>query len=221
MTARTPDKLTSVSRIGARLIVAGFSSGLAACLPLKDLDTYSAGSPPAPPPITVDDASAPPPVDVPPEIIVGPLQPDASASPADAGPALDAAPDGGSCDGPGEAVGPDGQGCYRLVAIAASWIAAQAECVDWGGHLVTVASEAEDDYLATRSDGDDIWIGLNDGAVEGQMVWVNGEPIVIDEPWAANQPDDFQNEDCVEKRGQDGLWNDRACGAPHVYICER
>ncbi|MET0412052.1 MAG: C-type lectin domain-containing protein [Polyangiaceae bacterium] len=191
---------------------------LCACTPLSDLGSYSAGTPP---PAVTADASASPPTDVPPEIVIGPFQPGPdAAAPVDAGPVPDAAADAGACDGPGEAVGPGGQGCYRFVAVAATWNAAQLECVSWGGWLVTAKSEAEDDYLATRTGGSDIWIGLSDVADEGQMVWIDGAPLGTAN-WAAAQPDNFQNEDCVEKRGQDAFWNDRACAAPHAYICER
>lgn len=220
MTASAPDNINGVSRrCRALAYLASWPlCWLAACTPLSDLDTYAEGSPPLAP---TADASAAPPSDVPPEIIIGPIQPGADAAVVeDAGPELDAAPDGGACDGPGEAVGPGGQGCYRFVAVAASWNAAQIECTGWGDSLVVVTSQAEDAYLATRADGEDIWLGLSDFVAEGQLVWVDGEPFDY-ENWAVAQPDNFQNEDCVEKRGQDAFWNDRACVAPHAYICER
>jgi hypothetical protein len=223
VTASAPDNISGVSRSCRPLAcVASWQiCWLCACTPLSDLGSYSEG---APPPAVTADAGVSPPTDEPaPEIVVGPLQPvaDAAAAPGDAVErAPDAAADGGVCDGPGEAVGPGGQGCYRFVAVAATWNAALAECVSWGGWLVTAKSEAEDDYLATRTGGDDIWIGLSDVADEGEMVWLDGAPLGAAN-WADGQPDNFQNEDCVEKRGQDALWNDRSCFAPHFYVCER
>jgi lectin-like protein len=192
---------------------------LSACTPLSDLSSYSEGQPLA----AGGDENASEPA-VPPEIVLGPLQPvtDAGASIADAEPALDAALDAGfPCTGDGELVAPGGQGCYRFVATGASWNNARLECERWGGWLVTVSSEQEDDFLATQTDVD-VWLGLSDIAAEGQMVWVDGEPFGY-RNWLAMQPDNFGNdEDCVEKRAAGGGWNDRPCNtAPRAYFCER
>jgi hypothetical protein len=192
---------------------------LAACTPMSDLDSYTEGQPIVAAP---SDASAPEPEPVPPEITLGPLQPsDAGADPADAA-ALDAGLDAGpECGGEGEIVGPDGQGCYRFVANAVSWSAASLDCQRWGGWLVAVGSAQEDAFLSAQTNVD-VWLGLSDSAVEGQMVWVNGESSTY-RNWLPMQPDNFGNdEDCVEKRNMGGTWNDRPCdGAPRAYFCER
>jgi hypothetical protein len=158
-----------------------------------------------------------------PEIVIGPIAPTADAGAnEDAGGELDTRADAGfSCTGDGEIVSPEEQGCYRFVAQAASWNAARLECERWGGWLVAIGSDAEEDFLSEAADVD-VWIGLSDIATEEQMVWANGEPLGHTN-WAAMQPDDFgDDEDCVEKRNAGGAWNDRPCnGAPRAYFCER
>lgn len=233
--ARTPRVSASIRLraigLGALLACALGSSGLSSCLPLDDLSTHTIGSgrvdagrfdlspaPDADPSLEAADASSRP------EELGEPLP---LVPPADAGaltgseqPATDAASPL-ACEGEGEFESPDGQSCYRSTADIASWFGARAACLEWGGDLVSIESPQEDEFLSERVRVE-VWIGANDLDVEGSYVWADGTPVEY-ENWSVAQPDNFQGqEDCVEKRVEDGAWNDRPCGGDdQEYVCER
>jgi hypothetical protein len=160
--------------------------------------------------------------------------------PADAGgtaPAPREAPDAGSsvpadaepprpnetpldCQGPGEFAGAAGMGCFVWVAELETWTAAQAACAEWGGTLARIDSLAEDELLADHMSADS-WIGANDRAVEGGLLWDDGGALGFTN-WAEAQPDDSgEDEDCVEKLERNAQWNDARCSQPNAYFCER
>jgi hypothetical protein len=121
--------------------------------------------------------------------------------------------------------------CYRFVAARAAWEAAEADCVGWGGHLASITSPEEHDFvkdlvlreLPDAGAGDGVWIGLNDRATEGAWVWSSGEAFGFDafatgEP-GLNDPD----RNCVFQYGpvHKGTWDDFKCLVAGEYVCER
>eukprot|EP00965_Chrysotila_dentata_P162551 5367452-Pleurochrysis_carterae.AAC.3 len=91
-----------------------------------------------------------------------------------------------------------------------TWHEAKAACARDGNILAEINSQAENDVLQALSQGDDVWIGLNDLDNEGQFVWdgTGGEPTFA--PWESAQPDNFEGlEHCVHLRGS--RWNDQRC----------
>ena len=90
------------------------------------------------------------------------------------------------------------------------------------GHVVTITSAAEQDFLfsafpwpsdRTRT------IGLSDAEEEGKFRWVTGEPLVFTS-WNNGEPNDTNNsEDYVELR-RDKLWNDNNAADLREYIVE-
>lgn len=110
---------------------------------------------------------------------------------------------------------------YYLLA-ASTWRDAEAQAVKLGGHLATVRSKAEQDWIVNTFYGwggdtnRSLWIGLNDSRTEGQFVWTSGEPVTYTN-WRSGEPNDaFGDEDYTEMmidgamRGQPdfGQWND-------------
>ena len=104
------------------------------------------------------------------------------------------------------------------------WTASEQEAVSLGGHLVTINSQQEQDWVwaafgnyggVRRS----LWIGLNDLSNEGVFTWINGEPVAYLN-WLQGQPDNNTpvGEDYVHMMGNDrngelpgsyyGKWND-------------
>jgi hypothetical protein len=200
-----------------------------ACLPTTDLSSYAEEGPsPLPSNSGGNGGSG----GTPPEIVPGPLQngPDAAApgnggssSTPDAAVITDAGASGRSCTGNGEFSSANGASCYGLFPAVQAWATAQATCVDWGGTLVIIQSNAEDQFLQQNISGD-TWIGASDQANEDSFVWVNGTPVQFTN-WAASQPDNFGgSEDCVEKRfTANGAWNDVPCTSMTAkgVLCEK
>ncbi|HBU49116.1 MAG TPA: hypothetical protein DEB46_12480, partial [Myxococcales bacterium] len=108
------------------------------------------------------------------------------------------------------------------VRIRRSWLQAEDFCQTWGGHLVSIQNQADqnrlDDYV--RSPGE-IWIGFNDRDQEGQWRWVGRESDY--RRWGNGQPDNWgPGEDCAAMWNRvNGRWNDAICSQPKAFLCER
>ena len=87
---------------------------------------------------------------------------------------------------------------------------AEATAKRFGGHLATITSQEENDFITSLIENGKhaaYWIGGTDRASEGSFAWSTGEAMAY-QNWAANQPDDYaQNEDCMEIY-RSGQWND-------------
>lgn len=124
--------------------------------------------------------------------------------------------------------------CYRLEADELPFAAARDACTARGGHLVTIADAAENDFVL-QVHGDDHWLGANDGrddrtAGVGDYAWVSGEPWSY-EHWEGGQPNAHAidcpdesggahcHEHCAYQNGA-GNWLDRACWNTIAVVCE-
>ncbi|MFK7807264.1 MAG: HYR domain-containing protein [Saprospiraceae bacterium] len=68
---------------------------------------------------------------------------------------------------------------YYISNNSATWPVAEANCQSLDGHLVTINSESENDFIDANVDVM-VMIGLNDEASEGNLEWSSGEPLVYD-----------------------------------------
>ncbi|NUN14146.1 MAG: CotH kinase family protein [Myxococcales bacterium] len=107
---------------------------------------------------------------------------------------------------------------YWKCMTAATQAAAQTSCVALGGGLVVLESAQEAQWLNSQMGGQSYWIGLTDIAVEGKFVWNNGAPVTYTN-WAPGEPNNANNEDCVQTVGN-YQWNDIGCTVSLVYMCE-
>ncbi len=129
-----------------------------------------------------------------------------------------AATNGYVCEDDGWRIAPTDHHAYRFVKHLVDWNGAVAECAAMGGHLATVSSTAENDFIASYEYGD-MWLGANDIAVDGAFVWITGEPFSF-MAWAAGEPNNAGGpEDCLQQRRGLG-WNDSNCAALFGYVCE-
>lgn len=119
--------------------------------------------------------------------------------------------------------GDGGNGHYYLLSSSEStWLDAEAEAVSLGGHLVSITSQEEQDFVvSTFLSGDDAnnvyWIGINDSESEGTYVWSSGEAVTYTN-FNPGEPNNFRgvedygtiNWHLVNGRadGQLGDWND-------------
>lgn len=84
----------------------------------------------------------------------------------------------------------NGHDYYLLTS--ASWPVSEAEAITLGGHLVTINDAAENNWVYSTfsyPSGTDraLWIGLNDAAVEGELVWPDGAPLGYSNWYSPNQ----------------------------------
>lgn len=68
-----------------------------------------------------------------------------------------------------------------------TWVQAESYAVSVGGHLVTINDQAEQDWLSAIFTDPNLWIGMNDRAVEGSMVWSSGEQVTYTN-WTVGEP---------------------------------
>ena len=93
-------------------------------------------------------------------------------------------------------------------------------CQTYSANLVTVRNQEENVYIQHRLNGAKGWIGLNDMDIEGTFVWADNKTNNFTY-WAKNQPNDFNNQDCVHTLGvrHSFMWNDVSCDTCHNYTC--
>ncbi len=88
---------------------------------------------------------------------------------------------------------------YVLTSGQVNWEEAEAQAAALGGHLVTINSQAENDFLqrvyfSGPARHDSFWIGLNDVNSEGTFVWSSGEPVTYTN-WEPGEPNDFLSDE--------------------------
>jgi hypothetical protein len=134
-----------------------------------------------------------------------------------------------SCDGEDEFFGGDDPRCYRHVEARATWEAARAACVAWGGDLAALSSNAEYNFVYSMRSTSDFWIGARSAAADGVpsgYTWSNGEPWGADGwatetdtfPWKGGNPK--VGEPCVKLHN---AFETKACNdePSKGYLCER
>jgi Ca2+-binding RTX toxin-like protein len=87
---------------------------------------------------------------------------------------------------------------YLLTSRSQNALAAEAEAVSLGGHLVSITSQAEQDFiqdafLSGANDQAVYWIGFTDAAEEGNFVWFSGDPVSYTN-WESGEPNNAGGE---------------------------
>lgn len=119
---------------------------------------------------------------------------------------------------------------YAVFDKGLDWNAAKEYCESLGGHLATISSKEENEFiyeLMTDSGYTSAYFGLTDEDEEGIWEWVNGEPVEYTN-WHKGEPNsENSNEDYAMFywKNTDGTWNDgdfggRTNGGGTAFICE-
>jgi hypothetical protein len=145
----------------------------------------------------------------------------------DGAPGIDV-PDGGACPA---SYTPMNGTCYRPVATARDWLAAEMDCeADGdGSHLAIIVDVAEHFDLHALAEssgiGAESWIGYTDRITEGTFMWIgNGglDPSLDECFFGPSGPTNNPTIDCVVQQSATmcGDWFVRDCAATRGYICE-
>ena len=116
---------------------------------------------------------------------------------------------------------------YVLVP-ATTWTGAEALAQSIGGHLASIGSFEENDFILKNFgnfDGEDrrLWIGFNDQDVEGDWQWSDSSKVTFTN-WNSGEPNNSSGiEHYAEMLGSSGAWNDisdSGSGFPHLAVIE-
>ena len=114
---------------------------------------------------------------------------------------------------------------YLFCDLGRQWPEARSLCEQYGHALVSIGSATEDEWVRNqlRQFGDgNAWIGANDADVEGQWVWVTGEPMGYT-GWRDGEPNnDDGGEHCgaYDVDGSGTGWFDTECDRDFRFVCE-
>ena len=76
-----------------------------------------------------------------------------------------------------------------------------------GGHVASITSEEENNFIADNINSHSVYIGLTDEDREGKFMWDSGESLSY-ENWFYNQPNNHNNNQDFVQMMPTGLWND-------------
>lgn len=114
--------------------------------------------------------------------------------------------------------------CYFPLNDNQTWHESERNCSGMSSHLVTINTEAEQDFVTQLLDEQfSYFLGLSYEKVEGQWQWVDKTPfnpnVVF---WKVGEPKDSMEEDCVVLvYDQDKwVWNDFPCHFEMGRICK-
>jgi hypothetical protein len=91
------------------------------------------------------------------------------------------------------------------------------------GHLLTITSQAEFDFIRNNAGAVNLWLALSDASTEGDWRWIDGPEAGLPLSWASwrtVEPDGGIFENCVYTFSSDMKWCDESCGAKHYAIIE-
>ena len=124
---------------------------------------------------------------------------------------------------------------YKYFQEKLSWSAAEARCQQDGGHLASIHSIYENNFLHQLKTGTDTWFGFNDINTEGDWGWSDGSDVDF-ENWYPGEPNncgggvncDPNNRDSAQDCAHfdyhpryNGKWDDAQCQNRKNFICKK
>jgi hypothetical protein len=132
---------------------------------------------------------------------------------------IDAPPDAPSCPASYTTLPGAGNNRYRVVVEPAPWANQRATCrADSSRVQLAVPDNAAELQAISTFAGADAWIGISDAQLEGSYVTYNMPATFL--PWAANEPDNNGNQDCVRALAGGTTIETQLCATASVAVCE-
>ena len=82
---------------------------------------------------------------------------------------------------------------YKVYHVPMNYLAAKTRCERDGIRLAIPTSSAENNFLATLTVNEHMWIGINDINDDNNFVTVDGSKLIFTDWWWEPTPDNFQN----------------------------
>ena len=122
-----------------------------------------------------------------------------------------------------------GSKCLQMSADSRTYDEAAQQCRSIGGTLAEPMNTDENDgminFTKTQNKfwGEDrFWIGFNDKNQENQFISESTGQHLDIKYWSPGQPDNSNDEDCVEVWFHDNYrWNDAQCDIKFPFVCQR
>ena len=109
---------------------------------------------------------------------------------------------------------------YQRFDTPMSWSAAKTLCETKGGHLATVTSQAENDFISANLRTDNYWLGGTDEVTEGVWKWITGEPWSYTN-WDVGEPNNIvANENYIVANTTTSKWTDIRDIFSFLPLCE-
>ena len=116
---------------------------------------------------------------------------------------------------------------YQVFYESVSWHEAVGKCEEIGGHLCTITSKEESDFVTSFINPDRnmlYWLGASDEQTEGKWQWVTGEKFSFTQ-WNSGEPNGGSGENFLQITtfwNNRWSWNDAtpASRSSNAYICE-
>lgn len=110
--------------------------------------------------------------------------------------------------------------CYVLYTTATDWFNAQANCQSFGGELMSITEQFENDIGGSLAQNRGRWLGARQTA--GPWLWEDGSDFTLYENWQLGEPNGSGS--CLRMGNQSGgavqWWYDAPCGESNHYLCE-
>ncbi|XP_062977606.1 low affinity immunoglobulin epsilon Fc receptor-like [Elgaria multicarinata webbii] len=114
-----------------------------------------------------------------------------------------------------------GGNCYYFSMAKKSWTEALWYCINNRAHLLSIWSDAEEDFLINNLDNSSIyWLGVTDLEMEGKWRWREGGQTASTSFWDIGQPQRSEDKNCGVIH-PNGTWASAMCSLPYHWICKQ
>ncbi|TKR83295.1 hypothetical protein L596_016915 [Steinernema carpocapsae] len=112
----------------------------------------------------------------------------------------------------------NGDKCFHVVELEATFRKAESICVNFGGHLASIHNKYDNTFVEENVSGD-FWLGGTDQSSNDVWNWTDGSHFDYFK-WAAGGPFHQLYDDCILVDKLSGLWQGKHCNKQAYFVCE-